>query len=586
MSSPSRSSSSLPVALHLASDMPRGFQCGRTTPSLWNPRTIWKRKRFRLVGAERPSGSAVPRWERAFHRSPALGAAHAADPAAAAIDLAQLDERRLGDVAADDLVGLAAQLLEVDPGRVGRARALGDDSGLDERLDQHAEDVGLLAQVVAPIGIAEGLEHGAAHPAPVEAELPVDLLLLLRVHEVEEEGLEAARRPVLDPRVLLLAELRHRSVGPDLPELVVEGLVGHDELHEPPQQGVAAAHLEGGEGPHREALDQHLHTDELLVDLRRAHDLVEQRGEGRPRAQRRAPARGDVAGEARDVARLLARLVRRVLLGAGLAQDLAQARGERERALLAMEDARDHEARVLVGESDLLALVEPVGDGAVELDHHLARQDRVLRQVEALRKVDVARVLRVPEVVLGGRDDRVEGTGAGAVAVDLDHRREVVALDGVVDRVVGDVVRHAQSSPLRGRGCVPESWMRLRVRATVSRDARVGSSTHHATTRASMPTSAWDSTSGSSSGESSPAAIRWRRPWAIDAASSESTSACTAAASPSRLKRMRTRSRCSSAKPSSASEKASTPSRAVRAGRVAWSSRSRRSAIVSAAITR
>ena len=114
------------------------------------------------------------------------------------VDLAQLLDRGVGDVGADHLVGLAAQLLHVDPRRVGRLGAVGDDAGLEERLDQHAEDVRALAHHAAAVGVGERLHHRAAHPLPVEAELRVDRLLLLGVHEVEEQRLEALRRPVLD----------------------------------------------------------------------------------------------------------------------------------------------------------------------------------------------------------------------------------------------------------------------------------------------------------------------------------------------------------------------------------------------------
>ena len=65
-----------------------------------------------------------------------------------------------------------------------------------------------------------------------------------------------------------------------------------------------------------------------------------------------------------------------VFLGAGVAQDHAQARRQRQRALLAVQDAREHEAGVLVRDLDLLPLVEPIGDGAVQLDDHRARHQR------------------------------------------------------------------------------------------------------------------------------------------------------------------------------------------------------------------
>jgi hypothetical protein len=151
------------------------------------------------------------------------------------------------------------------------------------------------------------------------------------------------------------------------------------------------------------------------------------------------------------VAGFLARLVRGVLLGARVVEHVAQARRQRQRALLAVQDLREAEARRLVGEADLLALVELVGDGAVQLDREVARHDGLLAEVEGLAEVDVDGIERIPEVVLGRGDDLVERAGAPRVAIDLDHRVEVVAVDRVVDGVVGDVVGHGELLDGRGR---------------------------------------------------------------------------------------------------------------------------------------
>src|SRR4051812_39157367 len=63
----------------------------------------------------------------------------------------------------------------------------------------------------------------------VETEPFVDVAALRQARQVEQQGLEHLRRPVLDPLVLLPAQLREGAVGPDLAELVMERLVGHDE---------------------------------------------------------------------------------------------------------------------------------------------------------------------------------------------------------------------------------------------------------------------------------------------------------------------------------------------------------------------
>src|SRR5690606_16710478 len=137
-----------------------------------------------------------------------------------AVDLAQLVDRRFGDVVAGDALGLALELAEVDPGLVQMAGALGDDAAVQQRLDQHAEDVGVLLHHPAPVLVTEGFHHRRADVLPVEPELRVDRLLLLRVDQVHEDRVEARGRPRLDLLVLLLAELGHGAPGPDASELV------------------------------------------------------------------------------------------------------------------------------------------------------------------------------------------------------------------------------------------------------------------------------------------------------------------------------------------------------------------------------
>ena len=113
------------------------------------------------------------------------------------------------------------------------------------------------------------------------------------------------------------SRLRHGGVRPDLAELVVERLVGHDQLAQPAQQRIAGARVQRRERTHRHPLDQHLHADELLVDDVGLHQLVEQRAERvADREDLAAEARLHVVAEGVHVARFLARLVGGVLLRA------------------------------------------------------------------------------------------------------------------------------------------------------------------------------------------------------------------------------------------------------------------------------
>ena len=116
------------------------------------------------------------------------------------------------------------------------------------------------------------------HLVRIEAELLVDRRHLVRRDQVEEQRLEAVRGPVLDDLVLFLRELRDGAVGPNLPELVVERFVGHDELRQLLRQRIVPFFEDRSEGAHGEAFDQHLHADDLLIDLRRVHDFLQQAG--------------------------------------------------------------------------------------------------------------------------------------------------------------------------------------------------------------------------------------------------------------------------------------------------------------------
>ncbi len=170
------------------------------------------------------------------------------------------------------------------------------------------------------------------------------------------------------------------------------------------------------------------------------------------------------------------------------------------------------------------------------------------------------------------RDDLVEGVGAVRIAVDLDQGVEVVPIDGVVDLVVGDVPFDSWSRTPPGllRACLlarargacgpvvsrrkdavralrrrrlPWSWKWLRVRTMSARVARLGSSTHHESTRTHMPTIAWASTSESRHSQAWPSATAARRRALTPRASRSSTRAPASAASPPGAKTIRNSSR-------------------------------------------
>src|SRR5207253_798112 len=155
-----------------------------------------------------------------------------------------------------------------------------------------------------------------------------------------------------------------------------------------------------------------------------------------------------IAAEGVLVARLLAHLVGGVLLRARIEEDVAEARREAERTLLAVQDVRQAPARALVGQRDALPLVQAVPNGGVALEHEPGGHDRLALRAGG-REVDVVRVLRVPEVLLGARDDLLEVRGAARVACGLDHGGEVVRVRGPVGRIVGHRARACAWPPCR-----------------------------------------------------------------------------------------------------------------------------------------
>ena len=225
---------------------------------------------------------------------------------------------------------------------------------------------------------------------------------------------------------------------------MVKRLVAHHELDQPAQHRIVGLGIERREGAHGDAFDQHLHADDLLVDLFSRHQIREDAGDRLAHGERRAPAAVDIAREACNMSCFLARLVGGVFLGAGVEQDVAETGRQRQRALLAMEQVGDRPVHDVVAQPDPLVLVQPVGHRAFQLDDRVQRHDGRFRHVERLIEVDVALVERVPEMVVGGRNDAVEGVRPPAIPRNLQHRRKIVASDRVIGLVVSDLLGHVR----------------------------------------------------------------------------------------------------------------------------------------------
>ncbi|ABS61649.1 hypothetical protein Plav_0026 [Parvibaculum lavamentivorans DS-1] len=368
----------------------------------------------------------------------------------AEIDLLQIADAVLGDIVADHAVAFMAQLFHVHIGGVEGLGAVGDDAGLEQRLDEHAEDVGAFLHALAAVFIAEGFEHLELHLLPFETELAVDRLLLLGVHEVEQQGLEALGRPVLDDVLLFFREVRDRAVGPDLAELVMEGFVRHHELRQLDEERIVRLRVKRREGAHGKAFDQHLHADDLLVDLRCVDDVGEQAAQRRADGEGLAPTRLDVFREGRHMAGFFAGLVGGIFLRARILQDVAERGGKRQRAGFAMQDRREHPARALIREFHALLFRQLLEAGQAQLRHQLARHHHLVFEIEGFGEVDVLLVQRIPEMVVGRGNDLVEGGGAGAVTFRLHHRREIMGGDGIIGVVFGDLPNFGHQGFSRG----------------------------------------------------------------------------------------------------------------------------------------
>ncbi len=248
--------------------------------------------------------------------------------------------------------------------------------------------------------------------------------------------------PVFDDRMLFGVQLRNGAIGPDLAELVVEGLVGHHQLQQLLAHRIGDDVEEAGEGAHGQAFDQHLHADDLLIDFRRADDLDQQIFQHGAAFERPAPAGLDIFGEGGDVPGFFAGLVGGVFLRALVLEHMAQRGRQIQRTLFAVQNGREvvqhdgvDEPRPLLGVGQVVRHIV----GLQGRDHVFGNKRDIL-DVERFVEVDIFLVQRIPEVIVGGRNDLVEGGRAIAVAIEVQHGHEIVRRHRVVHGVLGDVV--------------------------------------------------------------------------------------------------------------------------------------------------
>jgi hypothetical protein len=134
------------------------------------------------------------------------------------------------------------------------------------------------------------------------------------------------------------------------------------------------------------------------------------------------------------VARFFTGLIGGILLCARIDEHLAKAGGKTKGPLFAVQNIRQRPTRGLVGQGDLLAVIQTVGHGAVELHDHAQRDDRLFRRPRFV-PADVVGIVGVPEMFVRPRNNFVEVRRALFVALDIDHSREVVARNSIVRRI-------------------------------------------------------------------------------------------------------------------------------------------------------
>src|SRR5262249_35265784 len=144
----------------------------------------------------------VRSWAAEERRRKNLCASRRSDCSAGAVcsEIYRFQKRHalIGDIVADHAIAFALQFLQIDIDRVEPARALGDDSRIEQRLHEDAENIALLAHALAAHIVGHHLLESGEHLIGIEAKFLVHIALLVRRDEIEQQRLEAVRRPILD----------------------------------------------------------------------------------------------------------------------------------------------------------------------------------------------------------------------------------------------------------------------------------------------------------------------------------------------------------------------------------------------------
>jgi hypothetical protein len=108
-----------------------------------------------------------------------------------------------GNVIADHAIAFSFQFVHVNIHAIERLGAIGDDAGIQQRFDQHAEDVGGFLHLLTARIIPKSFLNGVHRILRIDANRAIDMMHLQGIDEIEEQGLEALRRPILNPCMFL-----------------------------------------------------------------------------------------------------------------------------------------------------------------------------------------------------------------------------------------------------------------------------------------------------------------------------------------------------------------------------------------------
>jgi hypothetical protein len=176
------------------------------------------------------------------------------------------------------------------------------------------------------------------------------------------------------------------------PEGHVPRLVADHELRDLVEQALVRVHeLHHPEGREREPFDHDLHAEVGHVPARLADDLGEERVEVRVHREGDRQLLGEVPSVHLHVARLVRHLARGVELGLRPRDGVHDLRGGEERALLAVEELREHPAELVHPHADQLLDLELLGRVEDRVDRLGRHEVREALGVHVDRPVDVGR---------------------------------------------------------------------------------------------------------------------------------------------------------------------------------------------------